>query len=294
MKWIGRRQSGNVEDRRGSGGSGGGGGFGIPRALFSKGGLVVVVIIVIVAWIGGVNPLQLLEQVNNGNNDSYQSDQTYTPSASEEELAGFVRVVLADTEDVWHKQISDYREPTLVMFTNYVESACGSASAATGPFYCPADEKVYIDLSFYNDLKNKFGAPGDFAQAYVIAHEVGHHIQHLMGISDKVHSLREQQSEAEANLMSVRLELQADFLAGMWAHYADQMNDILDPGDIDEALTAASAIGDDRLQKQTRGYVTPDSFTHGTSEQRMTWFKKGYETGDMKQGDTFSIRASDL
>lgn len=302
MKWVGRRQSGNVEDRRGSGGGGGGGfggfgGFGggsrIPGGLFSKGGLIIVVIIVVVAWIGGVNPLQLLQQTSGGNN-TYSSDQSYTPSASEQELAGFVRVVLADTEDVWNKQFTDYREPTLVMFTDYVESGCGQASAATGPFYCPADEKVYIDLSFYSDLKNKFGAPGDFAQAYVVAHEVGHHIQHLMGISDKVHGLRESQSEEEANAMSVRLELQADFLAGMWAHYAEEMNDILDPGDIEEALTAASAIGDDRLQKQARGYVTPDSFTHGTSAQRMKWFKKGYETGDMKQGDTFSISASEL
>ncbi|MFN8334801.1 MAG: neutral zinc metallopeptidase [Cyclobacteriaceae bacterium] len=299
MKWIGRRQSGNVEDRRGSGGggSGGFGGFGggsrIPGGLFSKGGLIVVVIVVIIAWINGVNPLQLLQQTNTGGN-TYSTDQNYTPSASEQELAAFVRVVLADTEDVWNKQFSDYREPTLVMFTDYVESACGQASAATGPFYCPADEKVYIDLSFYNDLKNKFGAPGDFAQAYVIAHEVGHHIQHLMGISDKVHGLRQEQSEAEANAMSVRLELQADFLAGLWAHYAEEMNDVLDPGDIEEALTAASAIGDDRLQKQARGYVTPDSFTHGTSEQRMKWFKKGYDTGDMKQGDTFSISASEL
>ncbi|HND44203.1 MAG TPA: neutral zinc metallopeptidase [Cyclobacteriaceae bacterium] len=261
--------------------------------MFSKGGLIVVVIVVIIAWINGVNPLQLLQQTNTGGN-TYSSDQNYTPSASEQELAAFVRVVLADTEDVWNKQFSDYREPTLVMFTDYVESACGQASAATGPFYCPADEKVYIDLSFYNDLKNKFGAPGDFAQAYVIAHEVGHHIQHLMGISDKVHGLRQEQSEAEANAMSVRLELQADFLAGLWAHYAEEMNDVLDPGDIEEALTAASAIGDDRLQKQARGYVTPDSFTHGTSEQRMKWFKKGYDTGDMKQGDTFSISASEL
>lgn len=300
MKWVGRRQSGNVEDRRRSGGGGGFGGFGgfgggsrIPGGLFSKGGLIVVVIVVIIAWVNGVNPLQLLQQTNTGGN-SYSTDQNYTPSASEQELAAFVRVVLADTEDVWNKQFSDYREPTLVMFTDYVESACGQASAATGPFYCPADEKVYIDLSFYNDLKNKFGAPGDFAQAYVIAHEVGHHIQHLMGISDKVHGLRQEQSEAEANAMSVRLELQADFLAGMWAHYAEEMNDVLDPGDIEEALTAASAIGDDRLQKQARGYVSPDSFTHGTSEQRMKWFKKGYDTGDMKQGDTFSISASEL
>lgn len=291
MKWIGRRQSGNVDDRRGN--SGGGGGFGIPGGLFSKGGVVVVVIVVVIAWINGVNPLQLFQQMDSGGS-SYATEQSYTPTASEQELADFVRVVLADTEDVWNKQFSDYREPTLVLFTNSVQSACGNASASTGPFYCSADEKVYIDLSFYNDLRTKFGAPGDFAQAYVIAHEVGHHIQHLMGISDKVHSLRDQQSTEEANAMSVRLELQADFLAGMWAHYADEMSDILDPGDIEEALTAASAIGDDRLQQQYQGQVTPDSFTHGTSEQRMRWFKKGYETGDMKQGDTFSVGASDL
>lgn len=290
MKWIGRRQSGNVDDRRGSSG---GGGFGIPGGLFTKGGIGVVIIIVVISLITGQNPLALLQQMDGGGNTS-PTNQTYTPTASEQELAEFVRVVLADTEDVWNKEFSDYREPTLVMFTDYVQSACGNASASTGPFYCPADEKVYIDLSFYSDLKNKFGAPGDFAQAYVIAHEVGHHIQHLMGISDKVHSMRQQQSEAEANVMSVRLELQADFLAGMWAHYADQMNDILEPGDIEEALTAASAIGDDRLQQQYQGRVVPDSFTHGTSAQRMKWFKRGYETGDMKQGDTFSIHESEL
>jgi predicted metalloprotease len=290
MKWIGRRQSGNVDDRRGSGG---GGGFGIPGGLFTKGGIGVVIVIVVISLITGQNPLALLQQMDGGSS-SYATEQSYTPTASEQELAEFVRVVLADTEDVWNKQFTDYREPTLVMFTDYVQSACGNASAATGPFYCPADEKVYIDLSFYSDLKNKFGAPGDFAQAYVIAHEVGHHIQHLMGISDKVHNMRSQQSESEINEMSVRLELQADFLAGMWAHYADEMNDILDPGDIEEALTAASAIGDDRLQQQTQGRITPDSFTHGTSSQRMKWFKKGYETGDMKQGDTFSIRESEL
>lgn len=294
MKWVGRRQSGNVDDRRGSGGGGGRGfgGFGIPGGMFSKGGIVVILIIVVVSWISGVNPLQLLQQVDNGGGN-YSNNQTYTPTAAEEELASFVRVVLADTEDVWNKQFEDYREPTLVMFTDYVQSGCGNASSQTGPFYCPADEKVYIDLSFYSDLKTRFGAPGDFAQAYVIAHEVGHHIQHIMGISDKVHSVREQQNETEANKMSVRLELQADFLAGMWAHYAE-MNNLLDPGDIDEALTAASAIGDDRLQKQAQGRVTPDSFTHGTSAQRMKWFKKGYETGDLKQGDTFSVSESDL
>jgi len=291
MKWIGRRQSGNVDDRRGSGG--GGGGFNIPGGLFSKGGIAVVIIIVVISMITGQNPLSLLQQVDGGGS-TYSTDQSYTPTASEQELADFVRVVLADTEDVWNKQFADYREPTLVMFTDNVQSGCGNASSSVGPFYCPADEKVYIDLSFYNDLRNKFGAPGDFAQAYVIAHEVGHHIQHLMGISDKVHNMRSQQSEAEANEMSVRLELQADFLAGMWAHYADEMNDILDPGDIEEALTAASAIGDDRLQQQMQGQVNPDSFTHGTSAQRMKWFKKGYETGDMKQGDTFSVSESEL
>lgn len=290
MKWIGRRQSGNVDDRRGGSG---GGGFNIPGGLFSKGGVVVIVVIVVISLITGKNPLSLLQQMDGGGS-TYSTDQSYTPSASEQELAEFVRVVLADTEDVWHKQFSDYREPTLVMFTQYVQSACGSANSSVGPFYCPADEKVYIDLSFYNDLRNKFGAPGDFAQAYVIAHEVGHHIQHLMGISDKVHSLRSGQSEAEANAMSVRLELQADFLAGMWAHYADEMNNILDPGDIEEALTAASAIGDDRLQQQMQGQVNPDSFTHGTSAQRMKWFKKGYETGDMKQGDTFALSEEEL
>lgn len=293
MKWAGRRQSTNVDDRRGSSGGGRGfGGFNIPGGLFSKGGLIVVVIIVVVSWIGGVNPLELLQQNSGGG--SYSTEQSYTPSASEQELAEFVRVVLADTEDVWNKEFSDYREPTLVMFTDNVQSGCGNASSSVGPFYCPADEKVYIDLSFYSDLKNKFGAPGDFAQAYVIAHEVGHHIQHLMGISDKVHGMRSGQSEAEANAMSVRLELQADFLAGMWAHHADAMNNILDPGDIEEALTAASAIGDDRLQQQMQGRVTPDSFTHGTSAQRVKWFKRGYETGDLKQGDTFSISEREL
>jgi uncharacterized protein len=294
MKWIGRRQSGNVDDRRGSGGGGRGfGGFNIPGGLFSKGGLIVVVIIVVVSWIGGVNPLELLQQTSNGDG-SYSTNQSYTPTASEQELAEFVRVVLADTEDVWNKEFSDYREPTLVMFTDYVQSGCGNASSSVGPFYCSADEKIYIDLSFYSDLKNKFGAPGDFAQAYVIAHEVGHHIQHLMGISDKVHSMRGQQTEAEANAMSVRLELQADFLAGMWAHHANATKNILEPGDIEEALNAASAIGDDRLQQRGQGQVNPDSFTHGTSAQRVKWFKRGYETGDRTQGDTFSIRESEL
>lgn len=196
--------------------------------------------------------------------------------------------MLADTEDVWNKLIQDYREPTLVMFSGSVQSGCGSAGSSTGPFYCSEDEKVYIDLSFYEDLKNRFEAPGDFAQAYVIAHEVGHHVQHLMGITDRVHAQREQISQEEYNKLSVRLELQADFLAGVWAHHANNMSQILEPGDIDEALNAASAIGDDRLQMQTQGQVVPDSFTHGTSEQRMRWFKKGFESGDIAQGDTFN------
>jgi predicted metalloprotease len=289
MKWTGRRQSGNVEDQRG-----GGGGGRIPGGLLTKGGLATVVIVVIISLITGKNPLTLLEQTGMGANEYSVEQQPYTPTPEEEELSQFVRVVLADTEDVWNNLMDDYREPTLVLFSGYVESGCGSASSSTGPFYCPADEKVYIDLSFYSDLKNRLGAPGDFAQAYVIAHEVGHHVQHLLGISDKVHSLRSQQSEEEINEMSVKLELQADFLAGVWAHYADKMNNIIEPGDFEEALNAANAIGDDRLQKQSQGYVVPDSFTHGTSEQRMRWFRKGYETGDLKQGDTFSLSEEEL
>lgn len=289
MKWTGRRQSGNVEDQRG-----GGGGGRIPGRLLTKGGLATVVIVVIISLITGKNPLTLLEQTGMGGSEYSVEQQSYTPTPEEEELSQFVRVVLADTEDVWNNLMNDYREPTLVLFSGYVESGCGTASSSTGPFYCPADEKVYIDLSFYSDLKNRLGAPGDFAQAYVIAHEVGHHVQHLLGISDKVHSLRSQQSEEEINEMSVKLELQADFLAGVWAHYADKMNNIIEPGDFEEALNAANAIGDDRLQKQSQGYVVPDSFTHGTSEQRMRWFRKGYETGDLKQGDTFALSEEEL
>ena len=222
-----------------------------------------------------------------------QTQHTAQPnSPAEDEAASFVKVVLADNEDVWNKLFAEqgkqYQEPKLVLFRGEVESACGAASASTGPFYCSGDNKMYIDLSFYDDLKNRFSAPGDFAMAYVAAHEVGHHIQNLLGISDKVHQMRSQVSEAEYNKLSVKLELQADFLAGVWAHHAQQMKGILEAGDIEEALTAANAIGDDRLQKQAQGYVVPDAFTHGTSEQRMRWFKKGFETGDMNQGDTFA------
>jgi predicted metalloprotease len=208
-------------------------------------------------------------------------------------MGKFVAVVLADTEDVWNKQFQDmrrqYREPKLILFTGRVQSACGHASAASGPFYCPADQHVYIDLAFYRELKERFKAPGDFAQAYVIAHEVGHHVQRLMGTTERIDSMRGRVSEAEYNRLSVRLELQADFYAGVWAHHAQKVKRILEPGDVEEALRAAAAIGDDRLQKQSQGYVVPDSFTHGTSEQRVRWFRRGFETGDLRQGDTFSV-----
>jgi predicted metalloprotease len=281
MQWRGRRQSSNVDDQRGRSGGGG---------MAVKGGLGTVVIVLIISLIMGKNPLELLSQMQgpDGGVTTEQTSPDYQPTAEEQELSEFVKVVLADTEDVWHGIMKDYREPTLVMFTDQVQSACGTASSSTGPFYCSEDERVYIDLSFYQELKSRFEAPGDFAQAYVIAHEVGHHVQHLLGITDKVHSMQGNLSQEEYNKLSVKLELQADFLAGVWANHAQSMSNILDPGDIDEALNAASAIGDDRLQKQAQGYVVPDSFTHGTSEQRMKWFKKGFETGDVNQGDTFN------
>lgn len=294
MRWQGRRQSSNVEDQRGTEG-GGMGGFGRMlgsggglNGFFKKGGLVTILIILGISWFTGTNPLALLSQIA-GNEPLVGTEQTqqYQATAGEEELSGFVKVVLADTEDVWNQLLSNYREPTLVLFSGQVQSGCGNATASTGPFYCGADEKVYIDLSFYQELKEKLNAPGDFAQAYVIAHEVGHHIQHILGITDKVHAQRERLPEDQYNQLSVKLELQADFLAGVWAHHAQRTKNIIEPGDIQEALNAASAIGDDRLQKQFQGYVVPDSFTHGTSEQRMRWFKKGFDTGDLQQGDTF-------
>ncbi|MBT1710460.1 zinc metallopeptidase [Fulvivirgaceae bacterium PWU5] len=278
MRWTGRRQSSNVEDRRGSGGGG-----------MLKGGLGIggILIVVVISLVMKKNPLEVLQQTGVGTGGT-TTEERAPLTAEEEKMGQFVATVLADTEDVWHKLKSDYREPTLVLFTDQVASGCGNASSATGPFYCSADEKLYIDLSFYEDLRSRFQAPGDFAQAYVIAHEVGHHIQHLMGTTDRVHSMRGQVSEAEYNKQSVRLELQADFFAGVWAHHAQKMQNILEAGDIEEALGAASAIGDDRLQKQATGEVVPDSFTHGTSAQRVRWFKKGFETGDISQGDTFS------
>lgn len=279
MRWRGRQQSSNVEDRRG-------GRRGGRKTKFGIGTLIIVVI----ALLLGQNPLQFLSSglVTGGGN----SVPTQT-SQAEEELASFVKVVLKDTEDVWNTIFpqrfnGQYREPTLVLFSGSVSSRCGHASAATGPFYCPGDQKVYIDLSFYQDLKNKFGAPGDFAMAYVVAHEVAHHIQNLLGITRQVDSQRGRISEKEYNKLSVKLELQADFLAGVWAHHAHKMKGILEKGDIEEALNAAHAIGDDHLQRKSRGYVVPDSFTHGTSEQRVRWFRKGLETGDVSQMDTFN------
>jgi predicted metalloprotease len=246
-------------------------------------------LILIIALLFGADPRQLLEQVPSDPSSGVQSSRPV--NQEEEELKQFVSVVLAKSEDVWNDVFRQngrqYREPTLVLFTDQVQSACGMAGAAVGPFYCPGDEKVYIDLAFYEELRRRFNAPGDFAQAYVIAHEVGHHVQNLLGISDRVDALQRRVDKVEANRLSVRLELQADFFAGLFARYV-QNQGVLEAGDIEEALGAASAIGDDKIQRQTTGYIVPDSFTHGTSEQRLRWFKRGYDTGDIRQGDTFS------
>lgn len=282
MLWKGRRESTNVEDRRG-----------VSRGGMAVGGGVGTLVLLLLAFLFGADPREVLDQVQTGQPQTTQTSPRGGVNPQEDELKRFSLVVLAETEDVW-KQLFQlagrrYREPTLSLFTEQTRSACGVAGASTGPFYCSGDEKVYIDLSFYRDLKTRLGAPGDFAQAYVIAHEVGHHIQHLLGTMEQVDARRGRQSEAEANRLSVRLELQADFYAGVWAHYA-QRRGIIEPGDIEEALNAATAIGDDRLQNQGQGYVVPDSFTHGSSEQRVRWFKKGLDTGDIQQGDTFNAR----
>lgn len=274
MRWRGRQGSGNVEDRRGFGGRG-----------LAVGGGIGGVIVLILGLLLGQNPLDYI-------NVGTPATQDPAVQAAQDEQAEFVKVVLKETEDVWNKVFaekfnSDYQEPVLVLFSGSVQSGCGFASAATGPFYCPADSKVYIDLSFYDQLSSRFGAPGDFAMAYVIAHEVGHHVQHLLGVSDEVHRAQQSAGERESNQLSVMLELQADFYAGLWAHHTDKLENILEEGDIEEALAAANAIGDDRLQKQSQGYVVPDAFTHGTSEQRMYWFKRGYESGDIADGNTF-------
>ncbi len=275
MLWQGRRQSSNVEDRRGIGAGG-----------LAVGGGVIGVIAIIINLLMGGDPSQIPEML------PQQQSQPMSPEqkAADEERAQFVKVVLAETEDVWNnifqKEGRSYQEPTLVLFRDIVQSGCGNASAASGPFYCPADQKLYIDLSFYEELQSRFNAPGDFAMAYVVAHEVGHHIQYLLGTAEKMARERQQLSETAYNKLSVKVELQADYYAGVWAHFANRAK-ILEAGDVEEALNAANAIGDDRLQKQSQGTVVPDAFTHGTSEQRMYWFKKGFETGDPSQGNTF-------
>ncbi len=297
MKWQGRRQSSNVDDQRGQSSSRKGiGGFSpmllgpLIKILFSKTGLIIVGLLLLFSFVTGNNPLSFLGNFLGGDSQTV-STEPYQGTEKENKQADFSATILASTEDVWNSILDDYREPTLVLFTGYVASACGSASSATGPFYCPGDEKLYLDLSFFQDMERQMNAPGDFAQAYVIAHEVGHHVQKLMGITAKVDNLRGQLSETEFNKYSVRLELQADFLAGVWANRSQSMTQMMEKGDLEEALNAANAIGDDRLQRQSTGKVVPDSFTHGTSEQRIRWFKKGFETGDISQGDTFNAKS---
>ncbi|HZP21271.1 MAG TPA: neutral zinc metallopeptidase [Bauldia sp.] len=300
MRWMGRRESSNVEDRRGEGGGFGGlgggmGGFsrggglgGIPIGRGGGiGGIVLVGVILLGGWLLGVDPSTLL---SGGTSDTTTS-QPGTVGAPSDKEGKFVATVLADTEDTWAKLLpaqagKSYRNPTLVLFDGQTGSACGLAQSAVGPFYCPNDERLYIDLSFYRELAQKLGAPGDFAEAYVIAHEVGHHVQNVLGTLPDVDRRRAAAGETESNRLSVRLELQADCYAGVWAHETDTQG-TLEPGDIDEALTAAAAVGDDKLQKEGQGYVVPDSFTHGTAAQRSAWFKRGYDTGKISACDTF-------
>lgn len=276
MRWKGREQSGNVEDRRGVSGK-----------TIVAGGTVGTIVILLLVWVLGGNPMDVLQ--NRAQETENATEGTNTQAS--DELTQFVSVVLKDTEDVWNTLFTEsgstYREPKLVVFSQATQSACGYASAATGPFYCPGDEKVFIDLDFLQQMQQQLNATGDFAIAYIIAHEVGHHVQKLLGITDQMESLRGQVSQAEYNEYSVRLELQADFLAGVWAYHAQQTKNILEEGDIEEALNAASSVGDDRMQMQSQGCVVPDAFTHGSAEQRVRWFTKGFQTGDMNQGDTF-------
>jgi hypothetical protein len=283
MRWRGERQSSNIEDRRGSG-----------RGLAVGGGLGTIVVLAIALLFGG-DPRAILEQLQGGGQQQTSGPQSSkSANPAEEESKQFSSAVLASTEDIWtdifRREGRQYNQPRLVLFRNVVDSACGQASSAVGPFYCPGDNKVYLDLTFFDELRSRFRAPGDFAQAYVIAHEIGHHVQKLLGTSDRVDAMRGRVSEREMNQLSVRLELQADFYAGVWAYYA-QKKGLLEVGDIEEALNAATAIGDDRLQRESQGRVVPDSFTHGTSEQRARWFRKGLETGDIRQGDTFNTRS---
>lgn len=296
MRWKNRPQSRNVEDRRTRPGRGGRAGIGGGRTVKLGGGSIVGILILMgLVWLLGGNPLAVLAPPPGGGAGGGFGGGTATAplTAADEEHGAFVATVLADTERVWGALFADagrtYRPPTLVLFRGSTESGCGYASGAIGPFYCPQDQKIYIDLSFFDQLA-QLGGPGDFAQAYVIAHEVAHHVQHLLGTTDRVHGARGRVSEREYNDLSVRLELQADYLAGVWAHHADAEWNILEPGDLEEAIDAAGAIGDDRLQKRSQGYVVPDSFTHGTSAQRIRWFRRGYDSGDPGAGDTFAAR----
>ncbi len=279
MKWMGRRESSNTEDRRGMSGG---------KAL-AGGGVIGVVILLINMFMGG-DSTELLNQITQPD----QSTQTSVPLSEEDERIGkMVSVIQADTEDVWRQIFADngmtYEDPGLVLFRDAVSTGCGNASAASGPFYCPTDHKMYMDMIFFDELQNRLGAKGgDFAIAYVIAHEIGHHVQTLLGTSDKVRKMQQGMTETEANKLSVALELQADFYAGLWTYYSEKKNQMLEPGDIEEALSAANAVGDDAIQRKTRGSVDQDSFTHGTSEQRMYWFNRGFKSGDIKQGDTFA------
>lgn len=277
MKWEGRRQSDNVDDRRGFSG----------RKVVAGGGIIGVIVLLISMYIGGGDSGQLIQEGLQQVQQQQMQGEATPLSEEDKKMGEFVRVVLADTEDVWKKIFAEngmtYEEPKLVLFRDAVETACGGASSASGPFYCPADKMVYMDLAFFEELRTRFGAKGgDFAIAYVIAHEIGHHIQNLLGKSGEVHRMQQQLSEKDGNRLSVSLELQADYYAGVWAHHDQQLNRMLEEGDIDEALSAANAVGDDAIQKKMQGTVVPDSFTHGTSEQRMHWFRKGFETGDFK------------
>jgi predicted metalloprotease len=285
MRWRDERRSENIEDRRG-----------VPAGVAIGGGIGTLLLVLVATFLGA-DPRKMLNLLQNNQQAAPAQAGAPVPGPpEEEERKDFVSVVLGETEDVWddlfQKINKQYSKPTLVLFRDRVESACGNASAAVGPFYCPADQKVYLDLAFFQELRDKFQAPGDFAQAYVVAHEVGHHVQNLLGISDKVHALQSRGGKVEANELSVRLELQADFLAGVWAHHAQRMKQILEVGDVETALRAATEIGDDRLQMEAQGYVVPDSFTHGTSKQRVRWFTKGLKTGDLREMDTFN--AADL
>ena len=293
MKWEGGRQSDNVEDRRGDGGGGGGGRGG----GMAKGGIGVILIAVVAMFLG-LDPSMVLGLLGGGGQTATSPQVSQQAPAKRppegDQMAKFVSVVLADTEDTWtglFKQSgSKYKVPKLVLFRGAVQSACGRAEAAMGPFYCPGDQKVYIDLAFFDDLQRRFNAPGEFARAYVIAHEVGHHVQNLLGIADKVDAQRKRLSEVEYNKLQVRMELQADCLAGIWAHHANRTRNILERGDVEAAMAAATAIGDDRMQQQSRGYVTPESFTHGSSQQRVRWFRRGLDSGQIAQCNTFQAR----